>query len=228
MWNKVFNRLPDNYSREGQVNNVKLHKIVYEELEEIKKAFEDIKFNHDIDNATGKTLDLIGGNVLQYRGIGEDDELYRLMIKTKVIANLSQGDIETINEVATVLLGENYVGVRETWGMYEYDNEPAGLVIELRPKSKHLPLESIDRVIAGGVGLHLTANLDSSGLQLQTKYKEYPIPYNMCGTFLCGTKPYIQNEGISFNTQLNTNTGKNVSSKQYLMAGTFKAGGGKA
>ena len=228
MWNKVFNRLPDNYSREGQVNNEKLHKVIYGELEEIKKVFEDIKFSYDIDNATGKTLDLIGGNVLQCRSTGEDDELYRLMIKTKIIANLSQGDIETINEVATVLLGENYVGVRETWGMYEYDNEPAGLVIELRPKSKHLPLESIDRVIAGGVRLHLIASLDPIELQLHTNYKEYPIPYNMCGTFLCGTKPYIVNEGISFNTVLNANTGKNISSKQYLMAGTFKSGGGKA
>lgn len=68
----------------------------------------------------------------------------------------------------------------------------------------------------------------SKELQLQTKYKEYPIPYLMCGTFLCGIKPNIQNEGISFNTELNVNTNKNTSSKQYLMAGTFKAGGGKA
>lgn len=68
----------------------------------------------------------------------------------------------------------------------------------------------------------------SKDLQLQTKQVTYPISYNMCGTFLCGVKPNIQNEGISFNTVLNANTGKNISSKQYLMAGTFKSGGGKA
>ena len=68
----------------------------------------------------------------------------------------------------------------------------------------------------------------SKELQLQTNQETYPIPYNMCGTFLCGTKPYIQNEGISFNTELNANTNKNTSSKQYLMTGTFKAGGDKA
>lgn len=64
----------------------------------------------------------------------------------------------------------------------------------------------------------------SKELQLQTNYKEYPIPYNMCGTFLCGTKPYIQNEGVNFNTQLNANTNKINTSQRYKLTGTFKGG----
>ena len=49
----------------------------------------------------------------------------------------------------------------------------------------------------------------------------------MCGTFLCGTKPYVMNEGISFNNGLNINTLKTDTSQRYPMTGTFKAGGGE-
>lgn len=64
----------------------------------------------------------------------------------------------------------------------------------------------------------------SKELQLQTNQETYPISYNMCGTFKCGTKPYIQNEGISFNTRLNANTNKTNISQRYPMTGTFKGG----
>ena len=110
MWNKVFDRLPSNYSQEGQINNEKLHKVIYGEIEEIKNVFKDIKTYQNIDKAFGKTLDLIGGNVLEYRAT-DDDELYRQYIKTKIIANLSQGDIETINQVASFLLKEEYQSI---------------------------------------------------------------------------------------------------------------------
>ena len=56
----------------------------------------------------------------------------------------------------------------------------------------------------------------SEEIQLQTNSKEYEVLYTMCGTFKCGIKPNIQNEGISFNTELNANTNKNTSSKQYF------------
>ena len=166
MWNKVFNRLPDNYSREGQVNNEKLHKVIYGELEEIKKVFEDIKFSHDIDNATGKTLDLIGKNVLEYRGVGFDDELYRQYIKTKIIANLSQGDIETINEVARVLIGDSFQGIKETWNLERYNNEPAGLVLTMKNQAKILQTNAIDRAVAGGVGIKYVLELIQEGSEI--------------------------------------------------------------
>ncbi|WP_434419103.1 hypothetical protein [Tissierella praeacuta] len=152
MWNKVFNRLPDSYSREGQVNNEKLHKVLYGELEEVKKVFEDIKVNRDMDNAKGRNLDYIGKNVLEYR-ITSDDELYRQLIKTKIIANLSQGDIETINEVARVLIGDAFQGVKETWNLSQYNNEPAGLVLTMKNQVKLLQTNAIDRAVAGGVGI---------------------------------------------------------------------------
>lgn len=76
---------------------------------------------------------------------------------------------------------------------------------------------------------HLDYNFTSeqiTELSLETKYKEYPIPYLMCGTFICGTKPYVMNEGVSFKTQLNVNTDKVSTSQRYKLTGTIKAGGG--
>lgn len=64
-------------------------------------------------------------------------------------------------------------------------------------------------------------------LGLETNFKKYEFPYNMCGTFLSGTRPYTKNEGISFKTNIQANTQNNVSQKQYLMTGTFKSGGDK-
>ena len=69
-------------------------------------------------------------------------------------------------------------------------------------------------------------NEHTKELQLQTGMKEYPVHYNMCGNFLCGTKPYVMNQGITFNTKLNVNTNKTNTTQRYNMAGTFKSGGG--
>ncbi len=65
-------------------------------------------------------------------------------------------------------------------------------------------------------------------INLKTSYKEYPVHYNMCGAFLCGTKPTIQTEGTTFNTKLNVNTNKTNTTQRYNMTGTFKSGGGKS
>lgn len=165
MWNKVFNRLPDNYSREGQVNNEKLHKVIYGEIEEVKKVFEDIKSSQDIDSAVGKTLDNIGKNVLEYRNT-DDDEWYRQLIKTKIIANLSQGDIETINEVARVLIGDSFQGIKETWNLERYNNEPAGLVLTMKNQAKILMTNAIDRAVAGGVGIKYVLELIQEGSEI--------------------------------------------------------------
>lgn len=167
MWNNALSRLPDNYSREGQVNNKKLHQVVYAEYEEIKNVFEDIKASRDIDQAYGKTLDLIGGNVQQPRGVGEDDELYRLMIKTKIIANLSQGDIETINEIGKAVLGDSFVSVKETWSDPAYNCEPAGLVFTLKSRARIIP-STIERAVAGGVGTYWILILHEEGIYTTT------------------------------------------------------------
>ena len=136
-----------------------LHKIVYEEMEELFEVFNDIKFFRNIDNAFGKTLDFIGSNVQQLRGVNQDDEQYRLLIKIKIIANLSKGDIETINSVATALIGDSFKGIKEAWNLSEYDNEPAALVLLMENQAVLLEASTIDQAIAGGVGIRYILEL---------------------------------------------------------------------
>lgn len=149
---RMLDRLTDNYNKYPNGVIGRWYQIVAKELLSIEKAMEDIKKYQDVDSAMQATLDKVGKNVLEYRN-AEDDDMYRLFIKTKIIANLSKGDIETINQVATVLLGDGFVGIQETWNLPSYNNEPAGLVLVMRNKANQLPFMAIDRAVAGGVGV---------------------------------------------------------------------------
>ena len=123
-------RLTDNYKKNPDSNIGKLFEVIDRELEELKKALETTGEYRAIDLATGVTLDNIGKNVLLERD-GMDDITYRLFLKTKIRSNLSGGQIETINEIMQVILGdEYYLGLKEVFNDSSYSNEPA--TIEIR------------------------------------------------------------------------------------------------
>lgn len=64
-------------------------------LEAVRDNADLIRLWSDLDNAKGKVLDRKGANFGVARG-GASDEFYRLMIRTKLLAQISGGDIETI------------------------------------------------------------------------------------------------------------------------------------
>lgn len=181
MHNKLIERLTDNYSKDLESNVGKLFIIVGDELEELEELFSKIYDSRDIDKAEGRSLDRVGNNVQQLRW-DTDDEFYRQLIKTKIIANLSIGDIETINEVANVLLGEGYKGVEETWNKSRYDFEPAGLEITITNLNRTIPFVAVERVTAAGVGLYwvleLKPDMDrvyiAAGLSIGEEITVYP------------------------------------------------------
>lgn len=71
-------------------------------LEIIHENADRLKLWDDIDNARGSVLDRYGANFGVARG-GADDTFYRLLIKIKMIALLSGGDIDTIISAAASL-----------------------------------------------------------------------------------------------------------------------------
>ena len=71
-------------------------------LEIIHENADRLKLWDDIDNARGSVLDRYGANFGVARG-GADDTFYRLLIKIKMIAQLSGGDIDTIISAAASL-----------------------------------------------------------------------------------------------------------------------------
>lgn len=74
-----------------------------QELEE--RAFEVLNA-FDVDEAEGKTLDLIGGVVGVYRD-QRSDTAFRAYIKARILTNTSECNAKTIYAVARALLGED-------------------------------------------------------------------------------------------------------------------------
>lgn len=144
-YEEAFNRLPERFRKP---NNEKLYYVLYGYgFDEMKKALEGVEDSRDISKASGKSLDYLGANVGQLRQ-GEDDERYRLLIKTRIIANLSMGDIPTINHILSTLIDDKYFGLVE--GFKEL-KEPASFLIDYDGFTNQDLDILISRVKAAGV-----------------------------------------------------------------------------
>lgn len=146
-YKEAWKRLPERFRKE---NNLKLYYVLYGGFDEVYRAFDEIRASRDLDKAYGATLDKIGANVGQFR-LDEDDDLYRQLIKVRIIANLSLGNIPTINKVLSVLTKDVYLGLREAWDKTEYQNEPAKIVVNLSRSIENYPIELIERIKSAGV-----------------------------------------------------------------------------
>lgn len=136
----TLKRLTSRYLKAPYSNMGKLFSIVSIQIEDVRRTLEKIEQSRDVDQAIGASLDRIGRNVGQARGNSPDID-YRKWIKTKIIANRSRGDIETINEVLDVLMGAAYLGVQEAWSYTEYHHEPAALVIREKDLADYIEKE---------------------------------------------------------------------------------------
>lgn len=146
-YREAWERLPERFRKE---NNLKLYYVLYGGFDEVFAALDEIRMSRDLDKAYGATLDKIGENVGQFR-LDEDDDLYRQLIKVRIIANLSLGNIPTINKVLSVLTKDVYLGLREAWDKTEYQNEPAKIVVNLSRSTENYPIELIERIKSAGV-----------------------------------------------------------------------------
>ena len=155
LYEEAWGRLPERFRKP---TNKDLYYVLYtQSYDEFYETLDSIEASRNIDKAKGKSLDHLGSNVGQFR-IDEDDELYRLLIKTRIIANLSIGDIPTINEVMSVLVKEVYLGLEEVWPLDDDLNEPAAIKLHLGPLAKSIPYEIIDRIKAAGVRVLIELN----------------------------------------------------------------------
>lgn len=114
MFEEILKKLLSVYDKRPTSNIAKLLRILSDQLEDIKGTFNLIDEWRDIDKAKGKTLDLIGTNVNQWRGTSTD-EIYRILIKSKIARGLSTGDINTIIEILSTALNCNpsEIGIKQ-------------------------------------------------------------------------------------------------------------------
>ena len=152
---KMLRRITDNYSKDPDSNVGKLLNIAATEIEKLEETADKIRLWRDIDHAEGETLDRIGYNVQQWRGQATDP-VYRILIKSKIARNLSDGSINTIIEVLAITLDtdpEN-IAVKELWD----ENEPAAIQVDVPTEALNEAGFSLiqfgrlaNRIVAAGV-----------------------------------------------------------------------------
>lgn len=141
--------MPRQYARYEDSNNYKLLKIIADNGVENLAIQQTILKYWDIDQAEGYGLDRLGKDEGITRG-GWDDEEYRKMIKIQCILNLSEGDIETMNQIMDAYMGNDFIGFEEGWRNY---NKPATLIVETRPSISPFPFDLVQRMKTAGVGI---------------------------------------------------------------------------
>lgn len=96
--------LPDAFKKDEDSNNYKLLSIAQGIATEIKQDIEAVHNSLDIEQATGKTLDLYGEMLNQPRGFATDPQ-YRVMLKTKIMRNIMNGDYNSLITAACLMFG---------------------------------------------------------------------------------------------------------------------------
>lgn len=85
-----------------QTNIGKLFSLLGYGFDVIQENAERVRLWDNLDQAQGKSLDRYGANYGVYRGEASD-EIYRVMIKVKILSMLSAGNLDTIINAAAIL-----------------------------------------------------------------------------------------------------------------------------
>ncbi|MGG0666977.1 DUF2612 domain-containing protein [Lederbergia citrisecunda] len=112
----IVRRFVDYFDKRPESNISKLISIFSEELEEAKGTNDFVRAWRSIDNAEGSTLDRIGEDVKQLRGVATDEH-YRIALKAKIARNLSDGTMDSIINILSLVLSvpRNTVKIIEKW-----------------------------------------------------------------------------------------------------------------
>ena len=95
-----------------------LVRIYVDEIQLLEDAFWEFIAARDVDTSTGESLRFLGKKVGR-RFAGEEQETFRLLVKTQILINRSHGKWRDLNAVATALFGSlpgawNSVGPKNT------------------------------------------------------------------------------------------------------------------
>ena len=88
-------KLPDSYAKGTDSNNYKLLSLNEQAIADVKADAQAVYEALDLQNATGRTLELYGEMIGQKRGVLNDLQ-YRYMILTRMGINTAQGNYETV------------------------------------------------------------------------------------------------------------------------------------
>lgn len=103
----AYNRTDLQEFRAGKKPKTNIGKLMYLSgwgFDILKDQMEKVRLWDDIDEASGSTLDRYGNNYGVLRGEAED-EVFRIMIKVKILAMLAAGNLDTLIYSAASLFG---------------------------------------------------------------------------------------------------------------------------
>lgn len=157
----------------GQKNNTAIMRSYARQLQEVYTFLKSLLSLLDLDACTGPQLDLIGEIVVlsrydarvivgdAYDGQILDDDLYRKIIKYKILKNTSDCTYWSVMK-----------GIKMFWDKplyYREDPEqPAVMILEtgvLSPEDHAEDLFSVPIIKAGGVGIHLRATTETPPIE---------------------------------------------------------------
>lgn len=129
VFNELIRKLTDVYVKNPMSNVGKLFVIMTDQIQEVRDTLEQIEEWRDIDKAQGTTLDLLGENVGQTRGLATD-EIMRILIRARVARNLSDGTFNGIISALAVTLNTtpDKIRIKELYDDID-DPEPAAIAI---------------------------------------------------------------------------------------------------
>lgn len=107
----AWNRLIQQYKQSQSLKD--LIEALVNPIQGLETVFQDLSDGRTIEVATGTLLDRLGDIVGIDRVVGQDDDAYRLAIKTKVVENVSQGEPERLISVYKILLSASLVHLCE-------------------------------------------------------------------------------------------------------------------
>lgn len=174
----LLDRMPRQYARDEDSNNYKLLKIIASNSIENLAIQQTILKYWDVDQAEGYGLDRLGKDEGISRGSWDDEE-YRKMIKIQCLLNLSEGDIETMNQIMDAYMGHDFIGFEEGWREFE----PATLLLNVRASAKTIPDSLIKKIKVAGVGIYIFLNELNELLILHGGTYAWQINNKICGRF---------------------------------------------
>lgn len=98
------------YYLQGGTNINKYYTALAKIFDEIISVFLEIQDSRDLDKSYKFGLDIIG-DILGEQRNGLDDNIFREILRTKIIANRSDGSIETLNNFGRLILGQFFEGI---------------------------------------------------------------------------------------------------------------------
>lgn len=176
---RLVSRLTDAYNKKPNSNISKVISVIVREINQLNETFNKIESWRSIDKAEGQTLDDMGRDLRQPRGVATD-EIYRVLLKSKVARDLSTGDTNTIIEVLAMTLDtdKSEINIIDGWADVE-DPEPASIKVIETPIRKlneigmnsHQFARLVELTVASGVAvksIDLQGTFEYGGDTLET------------------------------------------------------------